>query len=212
MTTLNHMLAMVRLELGDVEALNQQWSPETLEHALQHAIDLYSQAAPRQLKSVLAAPGGTRDLSLSALTGRLGVEAVEYPAGQYPAVYAPFSVWGDTLTLLVDTVPTAGESVNLYWTAVHTLDAAGCSLPAAAERLVVTGAAALAALEQAAVAANRVNAGGEATAERFLAWGKERLAQFEQGIAGRRRKQGLLPRRLYTPAGAPPARLSQLEV
>lgn len=212
MTTLHHLLAMTRLELGDLEVLNQQWSDDTLTHALHHALDLYSHAAPRQLKSELTTLGGTRSLDLSALTGRVTVEAVEYPVGRYPAEYAPYSLWGDTLTLLVDAVPPAGESVSVYWTALHTLDGAGGSLPAAAERLVATGAAAAAALQQAAVAVNRLNPGGEAAADRFLAWGNARMAEFEQGLAGRRRKQGLLPRRLYTPTGAPPATLSHLEV
>jgi hypothetical protein len=212
MTTLHHLLAMTRLELGDLEVLNQQWSDDTLTHALHHALDLYSHAAPRQLKSDLTAPGGTRDLDLAALAGRVGVEAVEYPTGRYPAAYAPYSLWGDTLTLLVETAPAAGETVTVYWTGLHTLDEAGGSLPAAAERLVATGAAAAAALQQAAVAANRLNPGGEAAADRFLVWGNARMAEFERGLAGRRRKQGLLPRRLYTPAGAQPATLSHLEV
>lgn len=212
MSTLDQLLAQVRLELGDTEVLNQRWSDLALEHHLRHALAMLSQAAPRQLKTNVTAPGGTRDLDLSSLAGRLGVEAVEYPTGQYPPCYAPFSLWGDTLTLLVDTPPEAGAAATVYWTAHHQVDGAGSTLAAPAEHLLVVGAAAFAALEQAAVATNQVNAGGDGTADRYLAWGQERLAEFEQGLAERRRKQGLLPRRLYAPAGDPPSGRARVEV
>jgi len=205
MTTLNQFVERLRRELGDTDAVNALWTQEALEHHLSHALELLSQASPRQLKTALTAPGDSRDLDIAALAGRLGVEAVEYPAGQYPASYPAFSVWGDTLTLLVDSLPAAGETVNVYWTAPHTLDPEGGTVPSTAEHLVVLGASAFAALEQAASAVNRVNAGGDAVAERYRAWGEERLAEFQQGLAERRRRRGLLPRRLYAPVAAAPS-------
>jgi hypothetical protein len=128
------------------------------------------------------------------------VEAVEYPVGQYPPSYAPFSIWGDTLTLLVDATPLAAQDVHVYYGKLHTLDATTSTIPTALEDVVATGAAAYAALEWATFATNRVNVGGPDVWRQYLVWGQERLAAFVRELARHGRRAGVRVRRLYRPA------------
>lgn len=205
MTTLNQFIERIRRELGDTDPATAQWTDQALEQHLRHALEAVSQAVPRQLKTDLTAPGGTRDLDISGLGGRLGVEAVEYSTGSFPATYVQYSLWADSLTVLTDSPPAAGETVAVYWTAGHAVDPAGSTVPQRAEYLLVLGATGYAALAQAAALTNRLNTGGDATSDHYRAWGEQRLAEFQQGLIEHRRRRGLLPRRLYTPAAAAPS-------
>ena len=67
--------------------------------------------------------------------------------GQYPPSLMPFTTWAETLTLLVDGAPVAGEQVGVRYTKLHTLDASSTTLPDALHDLVATGAGAYAAIE-----------------------------------------------------------------
>lgn len=202
--TLNQALEQLRRELGDTESVNARWAAEDLEQHLQHAIEALSLVLPRQMKTTLSTTAGSRDLDVSSLRDRITIEAVEYPTGNYPATYVAFSVWGDTLTLLVAGAPTGTGNVTVYWQALHTIDPSGSTLPSRAERLVVDGAAGYAALEWASFATNRVNVGGDETVRHYLEWGKQRLAAFHEGLAALRRQQGVTARRLYVPANQKP--------
>ena len=202
--TLNQALEQVRRELGDTDAANARWSADDLEQHLRHALEAVSLVLPREERAELLTTAGSREVSIQMLADRIAVEAVEYPAGNYPATYTGFSVWGDTLSLLVDATPDDGERVLVYWRALHTIDLAGSTVPPWAEHLVVQGAAGYAALEWASLAANRVNVGGEETWRRYLEWGKERLEAFHQGLDGVRRRRGLQRHQLYVPATGRP--------
>ena len=134
------------------------------------------------------------------MTDRVSVDAVEHPAGKYPPSYAPFSLWSDTLTLLIDGAPGAGEDVVVRYSALHTLDAFGSTLPEALADLVATGGAAYAALEWASYATNRVNVGGVEVWRHYQQWGQERLAAFQEALATHGRERRVRARRLYRPA------------
>ena len=142
----------------------------------------------------------SREISLTSLADRLVVEAVEYPVDQYPATYVPFSLWGDTLTLLVDSAPISAQDVNVFYGKLHTLDDGGSTLAAALEDIVATGAAGYAALEWASFATNRVNTGGSETWRDYLIWGEQRLAAFSAALARHGHRSAVRVRRLYTPA------------
>ena len=107
---------------GHVEDLGQR---AELDRHVQHTVREFSLAVPLEAKSALATTAGSRDLSISGLTDLVAIEAVEYPAGEYPPSYARYSVWLSTLTLLTDRTPGAGEAVNVFWTKLHTMDGSG---------------------------------------------------------------------------------------
>ena len=197
---LSTMRALVRRDLHDEDADTYRWSDDELDRHIERAAREASLAAPLESKAVLTTTAGSRDLSLSSLSDRVVVEAVEYPVDRYPPVYAPFSLWGDTLTLLVDSAPVSEEDVRVYYGKLHTIDENGSTLPAALEDVVATGAAGYAALEWASFATNRVNAGGSETWRDYLVWGEQRLAAFSAALARHGHRSAVRVRRLYTPA------------
>ncbi len=200
---LAEMRARVREDLRDDDPQSSRWSDAELDRHIARAVLEASLAAPLEAVADLATTPGSRNLDLSSLTGRVVIEAVEYPAGLYPPSFVRFSLWGDALTLLVDRPPGGIEAVRVYFGRVHTLDAASSTLPTALEDAVATGAAAYAALAWAQFAANRVNAGGEDVWRRYLVWGQERLARFSEALARHGRRAGVRSRRLYPPAQPP---------
>ena len=149
--------------------------------------------------SVPTTTAGSRELSIASLSDLVVIEAVEYPVAKYPPSYVRFSVWGNTLTLLIDQVPGDGEEVYIYYGQLHILDASGSTIPSPVEDLVATGAAGYAAVEWASFATNRVNVGGDETWRNYLIWGQDRLAAFMQGLARHSRKNAVRVRRLYRP-------------
>jgi hypothetical protein len=196
---LDTMLARVRADLRDPDG--ERWSDETLTRHVEHALGDLSLAAPREVTATLTTTDGSRELSLASLTGLVAIDAVEYPASQYPPLLVPFSTWGDTLTLEIGRTPAEGEAVTVRYSATHTLDGLGdaevTTVPDALHDLVVTGVAAYAAIEWASYATNRVNVGGDDVWRRYLTWGQDRLASFSRALAKHGRERRLRSRRLF---------------
>ncbi len=198
---LSEMRTRLRRDLHDEDATSQRWTDAVLDRHIAHAVREFSLAVPLEAKSTLVTSAGSRDLSISSLTELVGVEAVEYPTGQYPPAYVRYSVWSATLTLLMDAAPSAGQNASVYYTRLHTLDASSSTIPPRFEDMVAIGAAAYAALEWASFATNRINAGGAEVWRQYLLWGQERLAEFTRSLARLARKNTARARRLYRPAG-----------
>ena len=197
--------ARIRKDLYDEDSAGYRWTDGELDRHIQHAVREFSLALPLEAKAALTTTAGSRDLSISGLTDLVAIEAVEYPAGEYPPVYARFSVWLTTLTLLVETAPGGAETVNVYHTKLHTIDGTSSTVPARFEDTIAAGAAGYAALEWASFSTNRVNAGGRDVWREYLAWGQERLAEFQRALARHGRRNAVRARRLYAPAAEPPS-------
>lgn len=197
---LSDMRARVRKDLHDEDASAYRWTDAVLDRHIDRAVREISLAVPQEAKAALTTTAGSRDLSLTSLTGLIIVEAVEYPTSLFPPSYIRFSLWGATLTLLTDSPPSGAEPVNVLYGKLHTLDGTGSTIPASLEDVVAGGAAAYAAIEWAGFAVNRVNVGGEETWRSYLAWGQERLARFLADLAAHSRKNAVRVRRLYSPA------------
>jgi hypothetical protein len=197
------MRTRLRKDLHDEDAANYRWSDGELDRHIQHAVREFSLAAPLEAKTSLTTTAGSRDLSISSLTDLVGIEAVEYPTGKYPPLYARFSVWLTTLTLLIDSTPAGAEPVNVFWTKLHTIDGSSSTVPARFEDVIADGAGGYAALEWASFSTNRVNVGGRDIWREYLAWGQERLAAFQRALARHGRRNAVRARRLYTPAADP---------
>lgn len=199
------MRTRVRRDLHDENAQSYRWTDAELDRHIQRSLDEVSLASPREMKATLTTTAGSRDLSLASLTGLVAVEAGEYPTGRYPPNYVRFSVWSGTLTLLMDTAPSGGQSVNVYYGAMHTLDATSSTLPIHLEDLVATGAGAYAALEWSSFAINRSNVGGEEVWRQYLLWGEDRMAAFLRRLAEVGRKNMVRARSLYVPSQPGPS-------
>jgi hypothetical protein len=196
---LAEMRIKVRRDLHDEDPNNYRWTDNELDRHIDHAVRELSLSLPLEAKANLTTTAGSRELSISGLSDVVVIEAAEYPVAKYPPSYIRFSVWADTLTLLVDQVPAGGEEVHIYYGKLHTLDANGSTMPAAVENLVAIGAAGYAAVEWASFATNRVNVGGDETWRNYLTWGQDRLAAFMQGLAKHSRKNMVRVLRLYRP-------------
>ena len=196
--------ARLRTDLHDEDSQNYRWTDGELDRHIQHAVREFSLALPLEAQTTLTTTAGSRELSVSSLSDLVAIEAVEYPAGEYPASYVRFSAWLNTLTLLMDRIPGGGEDVKLYYTMLHTIDSMSSTVPSRFEDVIAAGAAGYAAVEWASFATNRVNVGGQNVWREYLTWGRERLAEFQRSLARHGRRNAVRVRRLYAPA-TPPA-------
>ncbi len=194
---LTEMRTIVRRDLKD-EVTPYRWSDNELDRHIAHVVKGFSEAIPLEQKATKATTAGSRELDISTITGRITVEAVEYPVDKFPKKYQRFALWGDTLTILSDEVPD-GSNVYIYYGKLHTLDATSSTIPVGHEDLVATGACGYAAVEWAVYAINRVNVSGTMTPSEFLAWGSEKLRYFKQELKRLGRRNRVRIRSLYKP-------------
>src|SRR3989304_2325925 len=116
---LSDMRGRLRKDLHDEDSANQRWMCRSSPPAVQRWL----------AESPLSTTAGSRDLSIAGLTDLVAVEAVEYPTGDYPPTYVPYSVWLSTLTMLIAPAPGGVESVTLSYTQLPTLDSTSSTLP-----------------------------------------------------------------------------------
>lgn len=198
MATLDDIRTRVRRDLGDTDTATQRWDDTTLDHHIDRALTELSLAMPRELVATVPTTAGSRELPLDSLVGLMEVEAVEYPAGVFPPVQVGFGSWASTLLLHTDFEPD-GSDANVYYTARHTLDAAGSSLNAEQADLVAMGASGYAALEQSVASADRISTDARVS-DRFAEWGRARATAFRQLLHHYGRRNRVRQRRLYRPA------------
>ena len=85
---LTEMRTRVRRDLRDTDPAHERWSDDELDRHIERAVRELSLAAPVEVVATLTTAAGSRDLDVSTLTGRVSIDAVEYPAGQYPPAFA----------------------------------------------------------------------------------------------------------------------------
>lgn len=199
---ITEMRALVRRDLHDEDAPDYRWSDNEIDRHLARAVKELSEAVPLEQKATIATTAGSRDLSISVLTDRVTVEAVEYPVDRFPKSYQRFSLWSDVITLLGPDVPD-GSNCCIYYGKLHTLDGSSSTIPAKYEDLIAAGAAGYAALEQGIYSINKVNTGGDKTPGEWEAWGKARIEIFRSEIKRPGRRNRVRAGRLYTPYNPP---------
>ncbi|MFN8506075.1 MAG: hypothetical protein U0547_00755 [Dehalococcoidia bacterium] len=197
MTTLSDVRDRVRKDLHDTDAGTYRWTDAQLDRHIDRALTELSEAMPQEKTATLATTAGSREVSLAGLDA-IGVEAVEYPVGEYPPAYIGFGTWASALFLHVETAPT-GANLKLYYRARHVLDGSGSTLSGQQADFVAMGAGGYAALEQAVYTTDHLNTGPNVPGE-FRAWGETRLTAFRQLLMQFGRPARVRRRRLYTPA------------
>jgi hypothetical protein len=201
--TLTTLRAQLRIDLHDEDSGNYRWEDATLNRHIERVKRELSLVLPREQKTTLETVADSRELSVSTLTDLVRVEAVEWPAGEYPPVFVQWSLWVTTLTLLVDAAPTAVEDVSVYWGSLHTIDGSTSTLPAWAEEALLAGAGGYAAVEWASFATNRANLAGPGVVQDYQAWGQAKLREFRAAL--RRLSARVRSSRLFVPADAEPS-------
>ena len=193
---LSEMITLVRSDLKD-ETTPYQWSDDELTRHINHALRELSERLPLPAKAILPTVSGSREVDISSLTGRVMVQAVEYPLDEFPPRYQRFSLWGDTLTIISGHEPN-GSNCCIYYGKLHTIDANGSTVPSKYEDLIATGACGYAAISRAAFSINKVNIGGKMTANEYQTWGNERLRIFKDGLKRLGRRQRLRTQQFFT--------------
>lgn len=195
MSSLSTIRANVRKDLRDEDATNQRWTDAVLDRHIQRALREYSMVSPLEKKTTLTTDADARTVGVSSLVPRLRIVAVEYPTGEFPRSFTPFSEWADVVTLDVEDAPSGTPDVIVYWHGPHTINGT-ISFPATDDDIVATGAAAFAALEWASFATNRVNVGGESVWGMYMDFAQVRLAEFREQLrrlpAANRLRTGML--------------------
>lgn len=199
---LEEMKIIVRRDFHDEEPEQYRWTDEEIERHIHHAVRDFSLAVPFEDTFVTPTTAGSRDIDISGLTGRTGVEAVEYPLGKLPARFRRFRVWGDILTMLEADVPD-GSDACIYYGKLHSIDGSASTIPPACEDAVITGACGYAVVEWAVYAVNRVNAGGTSTPEELMKWGREKLVEFRRELKKLGSKNRVRISALYRPEYPP---------
>jgi len=195
---ISEMITLVRRDLKDEDSNNYLWTDDELTRHINHAVTEFSERVPLPVKATLPTTSGSRQIDLSSLSDRIVVQAVEYPADKFPERYQPFSLWGDSLTLLGDEVPD-GSNAYIYYGKLHTLDASGSTIPAKLEDVIAIGAGGYAAVEWAVYATNRVNVGGVLTPKEYLNWGNQKLRYFRNELRRLGRRNRVRTSSLYRP-------------
>ena len=185
---LTGLRTLLRTDLG--EPSEGRWADGDLDRHVGHGIRDLNRVAPREMKAtdLTIADPASRAIDISSLADLINVIAVEYPVGAHPRRLRHFECWGTTLTLLTDTMPVAGASIVVFYTAPHVVDADGSTLPSHLEEVVLVGAAGYAALEYATYTSDRVNV-GDRTPEQFRAFGNDCLMQFRQELTALKRER-----------------------
>jgi hypothetical protein len=174
---LNEMRNLVRRDLRDNDPEQYVWSDDELNGHIASAVRDFSEALPLEQKAALATTAGLREIDISGLTDLIVPEALEYPAGRYPACYCRFSFRCGTLLMLDAELPD-GSQCAVYYLAVHVLDGSGSTIPDRYSDLIAAGSCGYAAMQEAGYSINRINTGGSGAAERWLEFGKTKLDYF----------------------------------
>lgn len=201
MSDLATIRATVRTDLHDEDPADQRWTDDELDRHIKRALLEYSQASPLEQKTTLQTTQDSREVDISSLTPRVRIVAVEFPTGEYPPTYVPFSLWGDTLTLDLTAAPSSAQDVNVYWHKIHSINGS-VTFPTSHDDIVAGGAAAYAALEWASFASNRLNVGGDEVWGRYMEFGNVRLAAFREQLRRLPEVNRARTARLYTPVDA----------
>jgi hypothetical protein len=199
MTTLVDFRAWVLYALGiSGTSPERGFDDASIDRHIQQAVAEFSLHVPAEARADIGLGGGSRQFALAALTRPLRVRAVEYPPDRWPRAFVEFAVWAGTVTLELSPPETA-YTVRVYYTQQHLVDAAGSTVPAAHEHVVVEGAAALAILARAMGAANTAETATVAPQTyQHLRVAQERLLRWREML---RRLGGQLECRTLRPVG-----------
>ena len=198
MTAISDMIALVRQDLHDEVATAYRWTDAELTRHINRAVKEYSEALPLEQKATLVTVAGSREVTITSLTGRVMIQAVEYPVGLFPASFQRFAYWNEVLSLVGLDVPNGGNCY-VYYGKLHTLSTTS-TIPAAHEDLVAGGAVGYAATQQAGAAIDQINTGGIGTPDNWESWGQKRINLFRSELKRLGKTNKVRVRQLYTPA------------
>jgi hypothetical protein len=188
------MTARVREDLQDTDEENYHWTDDEIEGALSRVIMEYSLRAPIEQQTDIATTDGDTELDLSALSGLLRVESVEFPIGKAPKYLQRFELWTGHVYMEDEG---DGSNARVRWLKKHTLGAQS-TIPAEHEEIIVLGATGYLAMSASAYTVDRATIAGHYGTLNYKLWGKERLDRYDKKLKEVAHGRRVTPRTLYT--------------
>jgi hypothetical protein len=147
MVTIKAIRTIIRQALRDElkEGTDAEFADDELDLHMKDCLVEISQRRPYEVKETVESDG-TKEVDISEIENLLEVEKAEYPTGSDPPDYRDVSVFGDTLTIDIETAPTSGDDVYLYCHKVHQLTESSSTLKPDLESVLIQGTVAKAAM------------------------------------------------------------------
>jgi len=144
---LTEVRTIIRQFLNDefVEGSEQDFTDDELDLYIDDVRTEISERIPYEVKEELTT-AASRDLDISTIEDLIEVDRVEFPIDNDPRDFRNISVFGTTLTIDIDTKPTADEDIYLFCHKVHQLTEVVNTLSPQLQRLLVAGVVAKASL------------------------------------------------------------------
>lgn len=138
---LSAIRAKIRQFLKDEFVSGQEFAfkDDEIDLHIQDCLVEISESRPYEVKETLKTTASSKELDISSIDGLLDVPKVEYPVGAEPPEYRNCSIFGNTLQIDIDSLPSANEDVYLYCHKVHEVTETSSSLRPHLERVLVMG-------------------------------------------------------------------------
>ena len=192
---LTEMRARVREDLQDTDSENYRWTDDEVDGAIDRVVTEYSLHAPIEQQDDIATSDGDTELDISALTGLLKIESVEFPIGQTPKYLQRTEYWAGHLYMDDEG---DGNDARVKWLKRHTLTAESTTIPTEHEEIIVLGATGYLAMSAAAYTVDRASIAGRHATINYKAWGKERLDRYDKKFKAIARSSRVIQRTFYT--------------
>jgi len=146
--TLSAVRTIVRKLLRDQfeSAEDYDFPDSELDLHIEDCLVEISQRRPYEVKETLTTTASSKELNISSIEDLFEVDKIEFRTGQEPPDYRNCSIFGNTLRMDIDFLPSADENVYLYCHKVHQLTEQSSTLSPQLESLLVAGVVAKAAV------------------------------------------------------------------
>ncbi len=186
-----------RVELMIADVSNVTFSTAAIDEGIRQALHRYSKRRPLSVITTLNIATTGREVSVSSLTGLLGVSEVWLPytaaSPEQPPLRRAFELWFDQQILYFPYgsngghEPTAGEVARIFYSKLQTLNGLDSetvtTIPLDDETLLAWGGAGYTVLPRAREATETVMLTEQAPiSAQLMAWAKQKLMDFEDGL------------------------------
>ena len=128
------------------EGVTQDFASDELDIIISETLAEISERRPYEVKDTSLTTSASYDLDISSIEDLLEVDKAEFPISKDPPNYRNVSVFGTTLTIDIDTKPTADKTIYLFCHKLHQLTEESSTLSPQLETLLIAGSVAKAAL------------------------------------------------------------------
>lgn len=182
--TLAAVVVVIRQKLRDEEdsVRDLTWATDELLLKIDDVLGEISEASPNWVHETLQTSAASRELDISSIEDWNHIDEVEYPVGNDPKSIRNCEIVGNTLTILTNLLPSAGQDVYLYCAKLHQLTQSDSTLTPKLERLLVLGVSAYAAIDRAGPMVGKILVGGWRSPAQLEAWGQRQLGLYREGL------------------------------